>query len=149
MNELQLSAAGLALIKTSEGFCATTYRDANGYPTIGYGHRISPCEKFPGGVTEEQALTLLANDVVCAQKAVCRLVRVPLTQGQFDALVDFTYNLGSARLDGSTLLRNLNAGQYAAAAQQLLRWDHAGSRVLAALSTRRKAEFALWQGAAA
>jgi len=134
----QMSAAGLALLKASEGFRASAYLDAVGFLTIGYGHRILP--------TEAQASTLLAADVVSAQNAVLRLVHVPLTQGQFDALVDFTYNLGAGKLSGSTLLRDLNAGQYAAAACQLLLWDHAGPRELAALKSRREAEFNLWQG---
>lgn len=142
----QLSPAGLALLKTSEGFRSAVYLDANGLPTIGYGHKLLHPESFPNGVDKAQASEILELDVAVAAGAVLRLVRVPLTQGQFDALVDFTFNLGAGRLNGSTLLRNLNTGQYAAAAGQLLRWDHAGSRELAALTTRRKAEFALWQG---
>jgi lysozyme len=74
------------------------------------------------------------------------LVRVPLTQGQFDALVDFCFNLGEGRLAGSTLLRELNAGLYAAAGQQLLAWDHAGGKVIPGLKARREAELALWTG---
>jgi hypothetical protein len=71
-----------------------------------------------------------------------------LTQGQFDALVDFVFNLGSARLASSTLLRYLNAGKYDDAAWKLLAWDHAGSRELPALKLRRESEFRLWSPAA-
>jgi lysozyme len=149
VNSLQFSAAGLALLKLSEGFRAATYLDVAGIPTIGYGHRIMPGEKFPLGVTETEASGILSADVISAEKAVLRLVRVPLTQGQFDALVDFTYNLGAGKLGASTLLADLNSGQYSAAALQLLRWNHSGSKQLAALTARRKAEFALWQGTAA
>jgi lysozyme len=79
-----------------------------------------------------------------AEAAVARLVKVPLTQGQFDALVDFVFNLGAGRLATSTLLRYLNEGKYDAAAWQLLAWDHAGSREIASLKNRREAEFKLW-----
>ncbi len=89
---------------------------------------------------------MLAKDVLEAERDVARLVRVPLTQGQFDALVDFCFNLGAGRLAGSSLLRELNAGQYEAAAEQLLNWDHAGGAVNAGLKARREAEFQLWNG---
>jgi len=71
---------------------------------------------------------------------------VPLSQGQFDALVDFVFNLGSGRLASSTLLKILNAGRYADAAEQLLRWDQAGGKECPPLKARREAELALWQG---
>lgn len=143
---MQLSAAGLALLKQSEGFSAKVYLDVAGLHTIGYGHRLLPGESFPNGVTEDQATVLLNADVATAERCVSRFVRVPLTQGQFDALVDFTFNLGSARLRNSTLLVDLNREQYASAAQQLLLWDHSGSKELAALKARRAAEYQLWTG---
>lgn len=146
----QLSATGLALIKQSEGFRAATYKDIAGFPTIGYGHRIVPPESYPNGMTEAQASAALNADVFCAERTVARLVRVPLTQGQFDALVDFCFNMGGGRLAASTLLRDLNAGQYDAAALQLLSWDHgmvAGHEVeVAALKARRLAEYELFTG---
>ena len=143
---MELSAAGLALIKKSEGFRDATYKDVAGFPTIGYGHLIVPPESYPNGITEAQAAALLAADVYCAQQTVKRLVHVPLTQGQFDALVDFTFNLGAGRLAQSTLLRDLNNGQSEAAAQQLLSWDHAAGVVNAGLKARRLAEYQLWTG---
>jgi lysozyme len=75
-------------------------------------------------------------------------VKVALTQGQFDALVDFVFNLGAGRLASSNLLSYLNAGEYDAAAWQLLAWDHVGSREVASLKVRREAEFRLWKPAA-
>jgi lysozyme len=141
---MQLSAEGLDLIKRSEGFRNQVYRDVAGFPTIGYGHRITRGESFPEGIGEPQAAAILANDVRVAEQAVARLVRVTLTQGQFDALVDFCFNLGAGRLASSTLLRELNAGRYEAAAEQLLAWDHAGGEVNAGLKARREAEFRLW-----
>lgn len=146
---MQLSEAGLELIKRSEGFRSHTYRDAAGFPTIGYGHKLLPGESFPEGIGEADASAMLARDVRASEQAVERLVRVALTQGQFDALVDFCYNLGAGRLASSTLLRELNAGRYEAASEQLLRWDCAGGEVVARLKSRREAELRLWAGATA
>jgi lysozyme len=146
---IEMSAAGLALLKQSEGFRSKVYLDVNGLPTIGYGHRLLHPESFPNGISEEQATQILASDVREAEQAVRRLARVPLAQGQFDALVDFCFNLGSGRLAASTLLADLNAGRYNAAAEQLLLWDHAGNRECAALRARREAEFHLWHQNAA
>ena len=143
---MKLSAAGLDLIKRSEGFRSHTYFDAVGFPSIGYGHRLDPKEHYSGGITEAEAEVILLWDVHEAEQAVERLAKAPLTQGQFDALVDFTFNLGSARLSTSTLLRELNAGRYDLAANELLRWDHCGAEELESLKTRRKAERALWLG---
>lgn len=143
---MELSAGGLALLKQSEGFSATVYLDSAGLRTIGYGHKLLPRESFPNGITEAQAAAILTNDVATAERAVTRLVRATLTQGQFDALVDFVFNLGQGRLAGSTLLTDLNAQQFNAAAQQLLLWDHSGAKELAALKARRAAEYQLWTG---
>jgi lysozyme len=141
---MHLSEEGMGLIKKSEGFRNHVYLDVAGFPTIGSGHLVKPTESFPAGVTEPQAASILATDVQQAEQAVARLVKVALTQGQFDALVDFCFNLGASRLAGSTLLRELNAGNHAAAAQQLLSWDHAGGVVNAGLKGRREAELKLW-----
>ena len=86
----------------------------------------------------------LSQDVHIAEQAVLKLVKVAITQGQFDALVDFVYNLGTNRLAASTLLRDLNIGRYDAAAEQLLMWDHVGTKEVAGLKARREAEFHLW-----
>jgi lysozyme len=143
---MQLSAEGLDLIKQSEGFRDRVYLDVAGFPTIGYGHLVKPHESFPNGITEAQAAAILSSDVQDAERAVARLVKVALTQGQFDALVDFCFNLGAGRLASSTLLRELNAGNHQAAGEQLLAWDHAGGAVVAGLKARREAELLLWTG---
>jgi lysozyme len=143
---MQLSAAGLALLKQSEGFRGSRYLDVAGIPTIGYGHRLLPGESYPNGITEAEATVMLSRDVAISEGAVARMARVTLTQGQFDALVDFVFNLGQGRLASSTLLKGLNAGQSDAAALQLLQWDHAGAKECAALKTRRAAEYQLWTG---
>jgi lysozyme len=141
---MQLSAQGLELIKQSEGFRSRQYLDAGGLATVGYGHRIVPPEAFPNGVTEEQAATILLNDAHRAEQAIGRLVTVPLSQGQFDALVDFCFNVGAGRLATSTLLKELNEGQYAHAGLELLRWDYAAGQPNAGLKARRTAELQLW-----
>ena len=97
------------MLKRSEGLRLTAYRDVAGLLTIGYGHKVVPPAVFDNGITEATADAILANDVEAAEGAVTRLVKVPLTQGQFDALVDFTFNLGAGRLADSTLLVDLNA----------------------------------------
>jgi lysozyme len=141
---MKLSAAGLELLKRSEGFRNRVYLDVAGIPTIGYGHRLLHSESFPDGIDEPQAANLLSADVRDAEQAVERMVKVPLSQGQFDALVDFVFNLGSGRLANSTLLKCINAGRYDDAAEQLLLWDHAAGKELPALKSRREAEVGLW-----
>lgn len=143
---MKLSVEGLQLIKQQEGFRSRTYLDVAGFPTIGYGHRLIHPGSFPDGISEAEAAEILASDVRDAEQAVERLVKVALTQGQFDALVDFCFNLGSGRLASSTLLKFLNDGRYADAAEQLLRWDQAGGKECAPLKARREAELALWEG---
>jgi lysozyme len=141
---MHLSAAGLELLKQCEGFRDRTYTDMAGFHTIGYGHRLSVTESYPNGIDLAQGEEILASDVANAELAVNRLVKAPLSQGQFDALVDLVFNLGSGRLASSTLLSYLNAQKYDAAAWQLLAWDHCGAREIAALKARREAEFRLW-----
>lgn len=141
---MHLSPAGLELLKKSEGFRNCIYTDVAGFRTIGFGHRLTAGEAYSDGIDIAQAERILSCDIATAELAVQRLVKVPLTQGQFDALVDFVFNLGAGRLASSTLLRYLNAGKPDNAAWQLLAWDHAGSRELPALKARREAEFQLW-----
>jgi lysozyme len=141
---MKLSAAGLELLKKSEGFRDHIYQDVAALPTIGYGHRCKTSQSFPNGIDREMGEHILACDVDDAEDAVHRLVKVVLTQGQFDALVDFVFNLGQGKLATSTLLKDLNAGHYDAAAEQLLCWDHGGSKECSALKARREAEFKLW-----
>lgn len=105
---LILSPQGEALIKASESLQLVPYRDVAGYATIGWGHRIAAGETF-GTLTRSMAEMLFEKDAGLAAQAVKQLVTVSLTQGQFDALVDFTFNEGAERLKGSTLLKLLNS----------------------------------------
>ena len=104
-----ISRQGLDLICRFEGFSPIIYMCPAGYPTIGYGHLITEAnkEQFLDGVDEDEALDLLRQDVAVAERAVLRLISVPLTQGQFDALVSFTFNLGAGALQRSTLRRKV------------------------------------------
>lgn len=140
---MQASKAGLDLIKQFEGLYLKAYRCPAGVPTIGYGHTAGVA--MGQTVTQQQADDYLRRDVRQFERAVSRLVRVPLTQGQFDALVSFAFNLGEGALAQSTLLRLLNAGDYAGAAAQFERWNKAGGRVLPGLVRRRAAERALFE----
>lgn len=142
--QMSLSNEGLDFIKQREGFRASVYADVAGFRTIGYGHLVKPTETFPACIGEAEADALLARDVVNAELVVDNAVHVDMTQGEYDALVDFVFNLGD-RLDGSTLLRLLNAGQTIAAEQELKRWDFAGGKPCAGLLARRVLEMQLWE----
>ena len=144
---MNISQEGLDLIKRSEGLRLNVYKDAAGIPTIGWGHKCQAVDSFPGGIDEAMAEHILACDVDEAAQAVDRLVKVPLTQGQFDALVDWVFNLGEGRLAKSTFLTCLNDGNYANAAEQMILWCHAGGEELPALVTRRNEELKLWNAA--
>jgi lysozyme len=144
---MNISSTGLDLIEICEGLRTETYPDADGHPTIGFGHMLKPGESFPNGITAEQATELLRGDVAFAEHAVNCLVTPKLTQGQFDALVSFTYNEGAGRLQSSTLLKVLNAGDYAAVPAQLMEWVYGGGVKLPGLVTRRAAEAAMFVGA--
>ena len=95
-------------------------------------------------ITQERADELLRLDLRHAEQAVADLVKVPLTAGQHAALVDFAFNLGRNALAQSTLLKVLNKRQYGEAADQLMRWVHSGSAVIAGLQRRRLAARAMW-----
>ncbi|KVT42143.1 lysozyme [Burkholderia ubonensis] len=135
---------GIELIKHFEGLRLARYLDAVGKPTIGYGHLIRPHERFTRPLTPAEADALLRQDLRSAELSLRKLLRVPVTQQQFDALMSFVFNLGSGRLRSSTLLRYLNAGAPARAADQFLVWNKAGGRPLAGLTRRRRAERALF-----
>lgn len=144
----------LELIKESEGFSSTPYLCPAKIPTIGYGSTRYPDSRkvslSDNHITKEEATTYLRFDVVDAEKLVTKSVTVPLTQGQFDALVDFVYNLGSGAFLGSTLLKVLNNGDYSTASNEFLKWNKARVdgilKELPGLTKRRKAEQVLFNG---
>lgn len=145
MNDaLTASVACLKLIRHSEGFSPHAYLD-NGSWACGYGtHGVDVAANTTW--TQDEAEGRLIAAVSDVASVIRRLVTVPLTQGQFDALVDFAYNLGSGRLAESTLLKDLNAGDYESAGLELLRWVYAEGQVNEGLRARRIQELALWTG---
>lgn len=147
---MKTSDMGLSLIKSFEGFSAKPYLCPAGVPTIGYGATYYPDGRrvtmHDRPVTEAQATDMLRSMLASYEAGVSRYVLVPVTQGQFDALVSFAYNLGLAALKSSTLLRLLNARNYAGAAAQFGRWNRAGGKVRPGLTRRREAERQMFVG---
>ncbi|MFN5608344.1 MAG: lysozyme, partial [Holosporales bacterium] len=110
--------------------------------TIGYGHRVHLSERkaMQNGITPAAAEELLLRDVAAAGRAVLRLIEVPLLNSQYDALVSFTFNLGSAALQRSTLRQKINRNEHLDVPAELLKWVWAGGRKLPGLVARRAAE---------
>ena len=141
---MKISAAGLKLVKTFEGLRTTAYVCPAGVLTIGYGS--TGAHATPGKtITEAEAEALLLKDLTRFEAGVAELITKPLTQGQFDALVSFAFNLGCGALEESTLRRRLNGGEEANAviSQELPKWVKAGGQTLPGLVRRRDAEVQL------
>ena len=143
---MRTSQKGVSLIKSFEGLRLKSYQDSVGVWTIGYGATRGINAGMT--ITNDQAERMLLNDIARFEPEIERLVKVTLNQAQWDALMSFTYNLGAANLSSSTLLKMLNAGDYAGAAEQFPRWNKAGGQVLSGLVKRRAAERAMFLGAA-
>lgn len=146
---MRVSGAGLNLIKQFEGLRLKAYKCPAGVWTIGYGHTAAAGAPIvtPGmTISEDEAYAILHDDLIQYEQAVANLVKVLLTQSQFDALVDFAYNVGPAALAKSTLLKRLNAGQYDAVPTELMKWTKAGGKEMPGLVRRRRAEAAMWRG---
>jgi len=138
-----INADALALLKAWEGLRLTAYQDTGGVWTIGFGH-VGGDVREGFTVTEEEAERLFRKDLGWATACVDQRVTVPLTDGQFGALVSFVYNIGETQFLTSTLLRKLNAGDYAAVPSQLARWNKDNGQVIPGLVNRRAAEAGLW-----
>ena len=144
MMPMKYSSDGLKLTSLFEGCRLLAYKCPAGIWTIGYGHTHGVHEGQT--CTQEQADAWLVEDIESTERMVNHLVKVPMTQGQYDALVDFAFNLGASALSGSTLLALLNAGNYEGAAEQFERWHHVGGKDCAGLFRRRAAERAEFEG---
>lgn len=148
MLNLKISDKGLKFIADHEGFSPCLYDDVAGHCTVGYGHLVhkGPCDgrstefDFKAGLTPARALELLRKDASLAEATVNRLVKVPLTQERFDALVSFTFNVGPGAFEGSTVLREVNAGHWNMVPPALEMWRKAGGKVVEGLARRRKLE---------
>ena len=148
---MAINAAALSLIKRFEGLKTTAYYCAAHVPSIGFGHTATVKASDVGvkKITEAQAEKLLQDDLKRFEADVSRLVKVPINENQFGALVSFCYNIGTGAFAGSTLLKLLNAGRTKEAADQFARWNKAGGRILAGLTARRAAERLLFDAPAA
>lgn len=134
-----------------EGFRAELYNDAANHATIGFGHLVhtgpvngSEPEHFRRGLSRDEALTLLRNDLANAETQVNERVNVPLKAHQFDALVSFAFNVGRGNFADSALLERLNAGEYDSVPGEMRRWVFAGGRPLLGLIRRRQREGTLF-----
>lgn len=136
------SQAGVNLIKSFEGCRLTAYQDSAGVWTIGYGHTSGVKKGMT--ITEAQAEAYLKGDLGTAENAVNGKVTYSIKQNQFDALVSFTYNVGSGNFGSSTLLKKLNQGDITGAANEFDKWNKAGGQVLEGLVRRRAAEKAMF-----
>ena len=140
---MKISPRGLSLIKRHEGMRLHANRCPAGIWTIGIGHTgddVAPDSE----IDEEDAERLLDDDLSVAYAAIEQLVDVPLNQNEFDALCSLIFNIGREAFKSSTLLKLLNQDQRYPAAQQFLRWVHAGREVLPGLVARREEERALF-----
>lgn len=162
----EINKKGLDLIKSFEGIIDGDPSTVNLDPylcpanvwTIGYGHAIFSNGKmlkgkenkkaafalYPGGISLDQCEKLLAADVLDFCRDVQSLLKVPVTQNQFNALVSFAFNLGATALKTSTLMKKLNACDYTGASQEFHRWNKSGGKTLAGLTRRRAAEAAMF-----
>lgn len=156
---LSLSQNGLDLIKHFEGLRLKAYRCSAGILTIGYGHTGADV-KVGAVISKEKAEELLRADVAQFERDVMSLLKVPVTQSQFDALVSFAFNVGSdidkdtiaEGLGDSTLMKMVNIREWEKASQEFLKWDKARDPktkklvALAGLTKRRRAEHLLFLG---
>lgn len=140
---LTLSAAGVAGIVSHEASVPVVYQDVVGINTVCVGHVTKAA--LGTQFTDDECAALLQADTESAQGAVRRGVKVPVSQDQFDAMVDFTFNVGNGAFLSSTLLRKLNAGDCHGAATEFLRWNKAQGRVLRGLTVRREHERAQFE----
>ncbi|WP_324807246.1 lysozyme [Sphingomonas sp. LY29] len=142
----RISDKGLALVKVSEGLRLGAYRCPADVPTIGYGSTGAHV-KMGMTITEAEAEKLLLEDLSRFEKGVAEMGG-KMTQGEFDALVSFAFNLGLGALSNSTLLKKHKAGDRKGAALEFKRWVNAGGRKLPGLVKRREAERKLYTGEA-
>jgi lysozyme len=137
-----VSQRGAKLIMGFELLRLTPYICPAGYLTVGYGHLTNSREP----ITENKAELLLAGDLTRTTNAINKLIKVPLTQYQFDALVSFTFNTGNGALQRSTLRMKINRGEYHEAGDEFLKWIYGGGRKLKGLLRRRIIERKVFLG---
>lgn len=136
---LGLSAAALVGLASHEGYVGQAYQDVVGVWTIGFGttENVKPGQ----AIDPVQALQRALTDAQKFEGALKECVHVPLHQHEYDAYISLAYNIGSGAFCRSTLVRKLNAGDYAGACREILRWNQAGGRVVRGLVIRREDEY--------
>jgi lysozyme len=130
---------GIELIKQFEGFKSEPYVCSGGYLTIGYGHKLLPSDRY-NKITIEKAEIILRKDLLRTERCVLKYIDNLLSDDQFAALVSFTFNMGGASLQRSTLRQKINYGLYKDAAKEFNKWVYAGGRKIQGLVRRRKIE---------
>jgi|TARA_R100001443_G_scaffold93729_1_gene100318 lysozyme len=140
---MNISQEGISLIKKFEGCELEAYQCAAGVWTIGYGSTKNV--KEGDTLTQKEADNLLLHEMQEYEGYIKELVKVPLKQNQFDALVSWVFNLGPANLKASTMLKFLNAGDYHLIPSQIKRWNKASGKVLEGLIRRREAEALMFE----
>lgn len=137
-----INTSGLNLLKEFEGLRLNSYDDGVGVWTIGYGHTA---DVYPNQViNQQQAIAFLDQDLKYFETGILDLVKVPLTENQFSALVCFSFNVGLGAFGDSTMLKLLNDRDYKNAANEFSRWINGGGRILEGLVRRRSAERSLF-----
>lgn len=146
---MNISNNGIAFIKNEEGERLSAYQDSRGIWTIGVGHtglvNLVPVEKGMA-ITSKQSSEILKKDISWVESAITDNVKVKLNQNQYDALCSFIFNIGVNAFKGSTMLKELNAGNYSKAADCMLMWSRAGSDPNI-LASRRQRERGLFNAA--
>ena len=141
---MKISSRGLELIKDFEGFSSSAYLDVVNIPTIGWGNTFyedGTKVKLGDQISKTDALKLL--EVVANRDFADKIfpsIKVKVTQSQFDAMVSLAYNIGAGAFLKSTLLKKVNAGDFAGAGEQFLRWNKAGEKEVLGLTRRRERE---------
>lgn len=142
---------GVMAIEGFEGWIPYLYNDPAGFCSIGYGHliKLSRCDgtepaDFKDGITRAEGRELLKRDLAVAQRAVSGAVESQLTEGQYAALVSFTFNVGGGNFRTSTLLKRVNARDFDDVPRQFRRWIYADGRVFKGLQNRREGEISLF-----
>jgi lysozyme len=139
ISALTLSASALVGMAVHEGYREAAYRPVPGdVPTIGFG--TTQGVQMGDRIEPVQALARKLADVQKFEGALKQCVRVPLHQHEYDAFISLAYNIGPGAFCASTLVRRLNAGEYAAACAEILRWDKFQGQPLRGLTLRRQQE---------
>ena len=141
---IAISAACLVGIATHEGYRSEAYKDTVGIPTVGFGETAGV--KMGDKTTPERALVQLLESTEKHADAIRQCIHVPLYQHEFDAYISLAYNIGTGAFCRSTLVKKLNAKDYAGACEEIRRWNKAGGKVLPGLVKRRDVEYRTCMG---